>query len=216
MKNKRVINPKDKMGQSLLSMVNGQWSIVNSSMNTEQLLKKFYEGISTPEEEQFLTEYFLNEAHIDERWKDDQHVFRLLHDTQIHVPAGVSERLEETIRQMTSSPEMPVKDSLSAKILLNDRQTPSPKSQPRRRTLYYWISSAAAVACLCIGLFFTTRELSHPKMADTFSDPEEAALVARQTLAFMSTHLNNGLNKVAEAEQELEKVNQLLNKHLNK
>ena len=214
MKNKRVINPKDKMGQSSLSMVNGKWSIVNSSMNIEQLLKKFYKGISTPEEERLLTEYFLHKAYIDERWKDDQHVFHLLHDMQIQVPAGVSERLEETIRQITSSPEIPVKDS--PEILLNNRQSPSPKSQPRRHTLYYWISGAAAVACLCIGLFFATRELSHPKMADTFSDPEEAAIVARQTLAFMSTHLNNGLNKVAEAEQELEKVNQLLNKHLNK
>jgi hypothetical protein len=164
-------------------------------MNIEQLIKKFYEGVSTPEEERFLTEYFLNEENVDERRKEEQQLFRLLHDTQIQVPASVSERLEESIMRMEASQ----------------------KFFPRKRTWYYWISSAAAVALLCIGLFFANREQpSSPKVADTFSNPEEAALVAEQTLAFMSAQLNKGLNKVTDAELELEKVNQLLNKHLNK
>jgi hypothetical protein len=163
-------------------------------MNIEQLLNKFYKGVSTPEEERFLTEYFLKEENVDERWKADRQVFRLLHDTQIQVPEDVSKRLSESIMQMEASQ----------------------KSLPRKRTLYYWVSSAAAIALLCIGLFFTTREPSTPTMADTFSNPEDAALVAGQTLAFISAQLNNGLNKVAEAEQEFEKVNQLLNKYLNK
>ena len=163
-------------------------------MNIEQLLNKFYAGTSTQEEERLLTEYFLNEEHVDERWEKDQHIFRLLHDTQIQVPTGVSERLEQSISQMAFSS----------------------KSLPRKRTIYYWISSAAAIALVCIGLFFATREPSPPTMADTFSDPEEAALVAGQTLAFISAQLNNGLNKVAEIEQEFEKVNQILNEHLNK
>jgi hypothetical protein len=167
-------------------------------MNIEQLIKKFYEGVSTPEEEGLLMEYFLNEENMDERWKKDQQVFRLLHDTQIQVPADVSERLEKSIMQ------------------LEDTVKVSPKLQPRKRTLYYWAGSAAAIALLCIGLFFTTREPSAPVMTDTFSDPEEAALVAGQTLALISAQLNNGLNRVAEAEQEFEKVNQLINKYLNK
>ena len=163
-------------------------------MNIEQLLTKFYEGISTPEEEHLLMDYFLNEANVDEKWKEEQQLFRLLHDTQIQVPADVSKRLEESIMKM-NAPR---------------------KSIPFRKKWYYWISSAAAVVLLCIGLFFATRESSHPKMADTFSDPKEAALVAQQTLIYMSAQLNKGLDKVADADQKLEKVNQLLNKHLNK
>jgi len=162
-------------------------------MNIELLLNKFYEGVSTREEERLLTEYFLNEENVDERWKDEQQLFRLLHDTQIQVPADVSKKLEELIMQFDS---------------------PS-KSIPLRRKWYYWISSAAAVALLCIGLFFAIRKPAPPKMADTFSDPREAALVAQQTLAYMSAKLNKGINKVADANQEFEKVNQLLNKHLN-
>ena len=162
-------------------------------MNIELLINKFYEGVSTPEEEIFLTEFFLNKEDVDERWKEEQKLFRLLHDSQIKIPEGFPERLEKSIRQVDASQ----------------------KSLPRKRTLYYWISSAAAIALLCIGFYFTTREYSPPTMADTFSNPEEAALVAEQTLAFMSMQLNKGLNMASEAGQEFEKVNQLINKHLN-
>jgi len=161
-------------------------------MNIEQLLQKFYEGATTPDEERQLTDYFLHEDTVDERWKDDQQVFRLLHDTQIQVPSGVSERLEEAIMRRGKT------------------------TLPRRRALLYWISSAAAVVLLCIGLYVAIDKQPQPTMADTFSDPEEAALVASQTLAFVSAQLNKGLDMVAEAGQEFEKVNQLLNKHLNK
>ena len=164
-------------------------------MNIEQLILKFYKGETTPDEERLLTDYFLHEETVDECWKDDQQVFRLLHDRQIQVPADVSVRLEEAMMRMVETTQ---------------------QSLPRRRTLLYWISSAAAVALLCIGLFFATREPSSPKMADTFSDPEEAARVAGQTLALISAQLNKGLDMAADAEQEFEKVNQLLNKHLNK
>ena len=164
-------------------------------MNIEQLIKKFYEGDTTPDEERLLMDYFLNEEKVDKRWKDDRQVFRLLHDQQIQVPAGVSGRLEEAMMQMVET---------------------SPQSLPLRRPLFYWISGAAAVALLCIGLFFTTRQPPTPTMADTFSDPEEAAIVAGQALALISTQLNKGLDMAAEAGQEFEKANQLLNKYLNK
>ena len=163
-------------------------------MNIELLLKKFYEGVSTQEEEQLLTAYFLNEENVEERWKDEQQLFRILHDTQIQVPEEVSRRLEESIMQRDTSSQ----------------------SKPLRRKWRYWISGAAATVLLAIGLFlFSTRESSPPPMADTFSDPKEAALVAQQTLLFMSSQLNKGLNKVNSANQEFEKVNQVLNKHLN-
>ena len=166
-------------------------------MNIEQLLKKFYEGESTQEEERLLTDYFLNEENPDDRWKEDRQVFRLLYDTQSQIPIGVSERLEEALETLNA----------------NDA---NPRKQHKTNKFYYWISSAAAIILLCIGLFFVTREASPPKMADTFSDPKEAALVAEQTLVFISAHLNNGLNKVAEVDHEFEKASQLINKHLNK
>ena len=162
-------------------------------MDIELLIKRFYDGVSTPEEERFLSEFFLNEEIVDEHLKNDQQVFRFLNDSQIKIPEGVSERLEKSIMQMDISQ----------------------KSKTLKRPLHYWISSAAAVALLCIGLFFATRQSSPSKLVDTFSNPEEAALVAEQSLTFMSMQLNKGLNKVSDAEQEIEKANQLLNNILN-
>jgi len=165
-------------------------------MDIEYLIGKFYKGDSTQVEERFLMEYFLNEENVDEHLKEDQQVFRLLHKTQIQVPVGVSERLENALFLYKN-------DVIFRKNHIINK-------------LYYWIGSAAAVVLLCIGLYVATSEHKPPKMADTFSDPTEAALVAEQTLAFMSVQLNKGLSKVAAAEYELEKVNQLLIKHLNK
>jgi len=164
-------------------------------MNIEQLLNKFYEGNSTSEEERILTEYFLNEENTDERWEKDRQLFRALHESQIDVPADVSEQLEKTIMQF-DEPR---------------------KVQFRPKKLHYWISGIAATALLLIGLqFFTAQESHQPKLlADTFSTPEEAALVASQTLAFVSEKLNQGLNQAAVAQQEFERINQVLNKIIN-
>jgi hypothetical protein len=177
-------------------------------MNIELLIEKFYEGVSTPEEERLLTKYFLNVENVDERWKDEQQLFRLLHATQIQVPSGVSKRLEKSIICHSALDAESPENVASPKV--------SQKSLFRKKTWYYWISSAAAIALLCIGIFFAVRKPAQPKMADTFSNPEEAALVAQQTLAFMSVQLNKGLNRVTDAELKFEEVNQLLNKHLNK
>ncbi|MDR0437537.1 MAG: hypothetical protein LBH22_04455 [Bacteroidales bacterium] len=163
-------------------------------MNIEHLLNKFYEGNSTSEEERLLTEYFLNEENVEERWKEDRQLFLALHDMQIEVPANVSNRLEKTIMQF----------DVSQKI------------QPRKQTLYYWISGAAAILLLCVGLhFFTAQPSPQFMLTDTFSTPEEATLVVEQTLVFISTKLNKGLDIAADAGQEFEKLNQLLNKHFN-
>jgi hypothetical protein len=195
-----------------------------------------------------LTEYFLNEENVDECWKADQQLFRMLYDTQIYVPAGVSERLNKTLTVLPSTTTH--ENKFSNKCIMTKKNvhktSPCPLQRgisayypplegagggripstvpfetsllpiPRKRTLFYWIGSAVAIALLCIGLFFIPREPSTSKIADTFTDPEEAAWVAAQTLAYVSSQLNKGLDKVTDVEQEIEKISQLVNKHLNK
>jgi len=185
-------------------------------MDIELLLKNFYAGDSTQEEERLLMVYFLSEKDIDERWEDDRQLFRILHDRQVKVPAGVSARLEETINRLEVKPLSGSHKSSTSPYPLQRGTETKPISLSRKRTLYYWISSAAAVVLLCIGLFFIFRDPPTPKMADTFSDPKEAAIVAQQTLAFMSMHLNRGLDKASEVEQEFERIDQILHKHLGK
>jgi hypothetical protein len=162
-------------------------------MEIEQLLDKFYNGLSTPEEERFLNEYFLRENEVEERLRTDRQLFRALHDERIQVPDAVSERLSDAIQQLVAPP---------------------PRSPSQKQRWLYGIGSAAAVALLCAGLFFVQREPAQPPLADTFSDPHEAAIVAGQALALMSSHLNRGLEQVAGAESEMAHAGRIINKYL--
>ncbi|MDR0347968.1 MAG: hypothetical protein LBH90_00560 [Tannerella sp.] len=164
--------------------------------NIRQLLKKFYNGISTPREEHCLKEFFLKEEAVDDCWKIDQQLFKALYreEAEMPLPAGISERLEQAIDNMgRRAQQFAIK---------------------KRRILLYRISSAAAVVFICMGLFFMDRRSVEPHPADTFDDPVEAAIAAEKVLAFMSSQLNKGLNQVADAAQEFEKVDQVLSKHL--
>jgi hypothetical protein len=162
-------------------------------MNIEQLLENFYEGVSTPEEEQILKDFFLREDTADGRWETERQLFRLL-DGEMQMPAGLSGRLAESIRQMDRAPHAPA----------------------RRQIWFRRIAAVAAVALIGVALYFTTREPAQPVLADTFSDPEEAAVAAGKTLVFISEQLNNGLNRIAIAGQEMEKANQIVNKHFKR
>jgi|GEM_PF-962660 len=186
-------------------------------MEIEKLLQKFYAGDSTPEDERLLMQYFLTAENMDQRWEEDRQLFLLLHNMQGQIPVDVFKRLEASIKQMTAVSEETSHETVIVEALFDNQiETSLQMAKPRRRTLFYWISSAAAIAILCISMLFVFREPKSPVMADTFSDPAEAALFAQQTLMLMSTHLNKGLNKVAAVEQEFERVDQILNKHLSK
>ena len=80
---------------------------------------------------------------------------------------------------------------------------------------YEDISGIAAAILGALFLIFTETNRPAPIMADTFTDPEEAAVVAQNALAFMSRNLNKGLGQVNEAGQEITKINKIVNKHLN-
>ncbi|MDR2139946.1 MAG: hypothetical protein LBP50_10420 [Tannerella sp.] len=157
-------------------------------MKTELLLKRFYEGRSTPDEERALRDYFLSASETDASLQADRQLFLALTGAEIRMPEGLSGRLERAVEQLAAT--------------------------PARRTGWRWYAagSVAATVLLCIGLFFPTREPPAP-VADTFDDPREAAIVAGQALAFMSEELNRGLNRVADTDTEIGKIKQTVNRY---
>ena len=159
-------------------------------MDINQLLEKFYDGVSTPEEETVLKDFFLHNK-VDDSWKADQQLFKALYSEEMQASTDVSERLMQTIDQL----ERPIQSI-------------------KRYSWLYRIAGAAAVVLLCVGLFYLTPRPEQTQMADTYDDPVEAAMAAEEVLVFMSLHLNKGLNQVADAGQKIEKANQVLNKHL--
>lgn len=124
---------------------------------------------------------------------DDKKIDELINKAlqeDLSLPDGLSERLEQRI------------DSLARKPI------------PRRKLSRYWISGIAAAIAGAVFLISTEINRTGPTLADTYSDPEEAAMVAQNALAFMSRNLNKGLGQVNNAGEEITKVNKILNKHL--
>lgn len=126
----------------------------------------------------------------------DELINKVLQEDQT-LPEGLSERLEQ---QLDAWPATEKKETV--------------RSSFRRRSLY-WFIGAAAIALLCIGIFrFTDFNEGKHQLADTYTDPQEAAIAARKALAFMSVNLNKGIDQMNNAQQEMHKVNHILNKHL--
>ena len=123
---------------------------------------------------------------------DDKKIDELINKAlqeDLALPEGLSERLERQI-------DFLAQEEISPRV--------------SRRRSFYWISGIGALF-----LIFTETNRPAPVMADTFTDPEEAAVVAQNALAFMSRNLNKGLGQVNEASQEITKINKIVNKHLN-
>ncbi len=126
---------------------------------------------------------------------DDKDFDRIMDEAlDIPIPEGLAERLEQQINNLAAE-----------------------EKKVKFRRILYWVSGAAAVILLCIGIFLgTVITPDQKKLADTYTDPAEAALVAEKALAFMSVQLNKGLDQVNDAGQEIGKVNQIVNKHIIK
>ena len=124
---------------------------------------------------------------------DDKKIDELINKAlqeDLALPEGLSERLERQI-------DFLAQEEISPRV--------------SRRRSFYWISAILGA----LFLIFTETNRPAPVMADTFTDPEEAAVVAQNALAFMSRNLNKGLGQVNEASQEITKINKIVNKHLN-
>lgn len=128
----------------------------------------------------------------------DELINKVLREDQT-LPEGLSERLEQQIDTWAAAEK---KETL--------------RSSFRRRSLYWISGTAAAILLLCVGIAeLKDLETGKQQLADTYTNPQEAAIAAGKALAFMSSNLNKGIDQMNDAQQEINNVNRILNKHLN-
>ena len=128
----------------------------------------------------------------------DELINKVLREDQM-LPEGLSERLEQQIDTCAAAEK---KETL--------------RSSFHRRSLYWLSGAVAAILLLCVGIFgLTDLNTGKQQLADTYTNPQEAAIAAGKALAFMSSNLNKGIDQMNDAQQEINKVNRILNKHLN-
>ena len=119
------------------------------------------------------------------------------------LPDGLSERLEQKI-------DLLAKEEMQVGRASNTGKRFSPK-----RLLCYWAGGIAATLLGAVLFVFSETNSTETSLTDTYTDPQEAAIVAQNALAMMSANLNKGLTKVNKTSEEIYKVNKILNKQLN-
>lgn len=170
-------------------------------MNTDkltQLLESFYEGTTTVDEEQELYLYFTSE--------------------------NVPEELEVEKTVFLNLYSLPVDDDAEMPFSLNDKLSSliddlAQKEKPKRRNVMLRRVSAIAASLLLlisVGLFMLNDRHPQHMLVDTYTDPREAYIETQKALEMISSKLNDGLDPLKKAGDDMSKVNQILNQSLGK
>ncbi len=167
-------------------------------MNTdriEQLLSRYYDGLTTEDEERSLKRYF-REAEVPVRWQQDKEFFAALED-EPEVPQGLEARLMRSIDEWEAQ----------------EKQTSRARQTNALRRLILWSGSVAAGLLI---LFSVHTNLDRPStQKDTCATPEEAYAQTQYALTMLSTHLNKGMEGVRTAQLTVQKVEDQVNQQLN-
>lgn len=178
-------------------------------MRTEdikQLLEKYYEGETSPAEEQILLEYFESDQ-VDSVLAEEGDVFISLHSQDsIEVPETLEEELSSLI------------DDLEAKEETKHYSLPLQPKKTNRFVL--WAASIAACTAILVSVFFVVNkpQQATPQpmaMHDTYTDPAEAYEEAEKALSIISLNFNKGLSKLSDANQQMSDANEIVSNSLN-
>lgn len=118
---------------------------------------------------------------------------------------NIDKLIEQALKEEQALPEG-LADRLSQKIDLweeNERQARS-----RKRTLFLYAASTAAAVFLAfhVAPSLSLLQRDDVQMADTYSDPEEAAAAAQKALVLLSANLNKGIKQATASTQEMNRI----------
>jgi hypothetical protein len=151
------------------------------------LLQKFFDGISTPEEEFILEEFFLS--------------------GKAHPGLETEERMFREMLNIRNE-EIPVPEDLESLVLNRLAPLQNMPSKNRSRVIYYMMSAAAVIVLLISSVVFLNRQ----DQSMVISDPQLAYAESREALEMVSSMLNRGtsglntLNKLNTAVEPLQNL----------
>lgn len=178
-------------------------------------MQKYFEGETTLREEQLLSEYFRQEQLPEELMPYREWFAGLRREANI-ASGGLAGSADHFITAAVSGdsggsrmePGDPIFTGAGLKAMILEREH---RQRGRVRSMRYTLMGIAASLLVAMGTLFWYQQ--QPDYRDTFDDPEEAMVVAGETLAFVSTKYNKGVEKLAALEKLSESV-QPARKHL--
>lgn len=160
----------------------------------ETLLEKYWQADTTVEEEQILAAYFQG-ANIDPGLQPYRDLFAYFEEElQVKPAPGFDARILQHLGIAGPAPAMASGPAPAMSA------GPAPHL-PLRTFRLGFLSAAAAIAALVIGLFLLTpppqqrvlTSTTAPKqIKDTYDDPQQALAAVRHALLIASAHLNEG------------------------
>jgi hypothetical protein len=141
-----------------------------------KLLEKYYDGATSPAEDNQLIAYFRNNE-VPDDLKVDQELFLYASHEKNVVPH--SDNLEDRL------------------ITLIDNEAKKENRRANTFLLYKISSIAAGIAIIVVIWLAVFNKKDEPKLADTYQDPKLAYEQVKRTLMYISQNLNTGTEKLS-------------------
>lgn len=167
----------------------------------KELLAKFYDGTTTPEEEQALHHFLLADECPDELKVDRIIIAELTNENSTPVSNELVPRIAAAID----------KEELTYTIKMKKKK----KNRLQYRFIYRLAGIAAGIILIvAVGSYFYSNKATVYK--DTCQSTEEARVEAEQALLIVSKTLNQGIITLQKTDQETKNIGRILKKELYK
>ena len=167
----------------------------------KELLEKYYNGETTPQEEDTLREWMLH-GDVPEELAADREMFLRLEGekgAEMECPAGLEQLLDALIsREAEKEARQQEKESIWQ------------KKHTRIRHLSWWVSAVAACAVLILGITYLMRPVSYIREVE---DPQEASMYINMAMTQFSKAIDCGHRQMEKVGNAFEKLNSI---HLTK
>jgi len=178
---------------------------VNDIKYIEKLIDAFYEGATSPFEEEILYKFF-SKQDIPARLRNEKKFFMELASLkQKKMASSLARKLDQLIDKLEAE-ESIIGASQKRPVVI-------------KQLNWRWITAVAAslLILLSAGIytFHSGRDAgTEVIIADTYEDPEEAYIETQKTLLYVSNKLNKGFGQVESAKKNLEKTSKIVEKNI--
>lgn len=162
----------------------------------KELLEKYYNGETTPLEEDTLREWMLH-GDVPEELTADRELFMQL-DSEKEAELELPERLEQKLNALI--------DQAAEQEAAQQGKDTQPKKRNRIRYLSWWASAAAACAVLIFGIAYLMRPVSYIREVD---DPREASMYINMAMTQFGKAIDCGHRQMEKVSDAFEKLNQI-------
>ena len=167
----------------------------------KELLEKYYNGETTPQEEDTLREWMLH-GDVPEELAAEREMFLQLEGEkgeEVELPAGLEQQLDALIDREAEKEARQLK-----------KESTRQKKPSRIRHLTWWASAVAACAILIFGITYLMRPVSYIREVD---DPQEARMYIDMAMTQFGKAIDCGHRQMEKVGNAFEKLHSI---HLTK